>query len=110
MKRALFVFVMFAVSVATVACRPPRDRSDWRAPVTARPCKADTDCPAGSSCAIELGASQGTCFDPDAGAGSSTYPYGPRGPDSPGPDGGAGPQRAPGPPINAQPQPGDINI
>lgn len=103
----LFLFA----SLAVVACRPPRDRSDWRAPVTAKPCKADTDCPNGTMCAIELGASQGTCGDPDAGA---NHPYGyPDGTEGPGGSDGGGPgphRRPPGPPINVQPQPGDINI
>ena len=105
--------ILLFAAIGLVACRPPRDRGDWRAPVTAKPCKADTDCPNGTMCAIELGASQGTCGDADGG-----YPYGPRSPDDQGgPDGGGGPfpphqRRAPGqsPPFNVQPQPGDINI
>lgn len=114
MKRSAAPLAIFALVgagvLAVAACRPPRDRSDWRAPVTARPCKSDSDCPSGITCAIELGASQGTCDDPDGGARPYPYDYGPNAPDPHGDGGRPGPPRPQGPPINVQPQPGDINI
>lgn len=109
MKRPVAILVAASLALgvlALAACRPPRDRTEWRAPVTSHPCKSDSDCPTGSTCAIELGASTGMCSDPDGGS----YPYGPHSPDPRGGDGGPGPHRPSGPPINVQPQPGDINI
>jgi hypothetical protein len=69
-------------------------RTDWRHPPQA--CASDADCH-GGTCAIEMGASQGTC------AGGSL----PALPPAPGADGGT---RPPGPGPSIQPSSTDIQI
>ena len=63
MKRSVASLAIFALAgvavLAVAACRPPRDRSDWRAPVTSHPCKSDSDCPSGWSCRDNP---EGTCW------------------------------------------------
>ncbi len=104
--RRIGLAVVAVLGIAGVlACRPPRDRSDWRAPAgVPRSCATDADCPGGTACAIELGATQGTCT-PDGDGG--VYPYGP----ARGGEGGLPRPRGPQPPpFDVQPSPGDINI
>lgn len=84
-----------AIALAGIAaCTPRHPRHDWRSPATRAPCASDGDCPNGT-CAIELGASQGTC------APASPQPL-------PGSDGGTRPTPAPG--LNVQPSPNDIQL
>lgn len=85
------------LSVASLAaCAPRQKRADWRTPAShaATPCASDSDCPNGT-CAIEIGATQGTCSPADLAP-------------LPGPDGGT----RQGPPVGptVQPSPNDIKI
>lgn len=94
---AVAVVVLAALAALMVSgCVHPQKRTDWRNPAPASLCRSDADC-RGGTCAIELGASQGTCSPPEGG--SSGMPG----------DGGApNPGLNPGP--NVQPSPSDIQI
>src|SRR4051794_23074094 len=86
--------------VAATGCAHPQKRTDWRNPspsMQGHACTSDADCH-GGTCAIELGASQGTCSGPADGS-SSGAPA----------DGGA-PSQAPNPGPNVQPSSSDIQI
>jgi hypothetical protein len=88
---ALVLVAAFSLALAG-ACSRPQRRTDWRSPSPPAACTSDADCP-GGACAIELGASQGSC--------------GPASPLHPAVDAGA-----PGVPTHPaiQPSPGDIQI
>ena len=83
------------VALATLGCAHPQKRNDWHTPSPPMTCTSDADC-RGGVCAIEIGASQGTCGP----AGGS--------PGAPG-DGGA-PGLGPAPAPSVQPSPSDIQI
>jgi hypothetical protein len=94
---SLAALVTVACVVACIgACGPRQKRGDWRSPPPPTACASDTDCP-GGACAIELGASQGTC-GPASSQGS---------PGEGEEDGGAR-RLLPGPSV--QPSPNDIQI
>ena len=76
------------------ACTHNPHRNDWRAPAAPTTCTMDADCH-GGTCAIEVGASQGTCSAPSFAPGA-------------GADGGAAPGTSPGP--NVQPLSTDIQL
>lgn len=82
-------------TITTTGCQPRQKRNDWRNPATPHAtCTTDTDCP-GGTCAIELGATQGTC------SGTALPPLPPA-------DAGARPGSHPLP--NIQPSPSDIKL
>jgi hypothetical protein len=85
--------VLLTLSLA--ACAHPQRRNDWRTPSPPMACGTDADC-RGGTCAIELGASKGTCSAP---AGSPGSPA----------DAGA-PANGPNPGPNVQPSSSDIQI
>jgi hypothetical protein len=89
------VAVAAALALSLAACAHPQKRNDWRTPSPPMACTTDADC-RGGTCAIELGASQGTCSAP---AGSQGTPG----------DGGA-PVNGPNPGPNVQPSSSDIQI
>jgi hypothetical protein len=94
---SLAALVSLACVVTSVgACGPRQKRGDWRSPPAPTPCASDTDCP-GGACAIELGASQGTCGP----ASSQSAP-------GEGEDDGGAPGLQPAPIV--QPSPSDIQI
>lgn len=78
------------------ACSPRQKRTDWRTPAThaSTPCESDSDCPNGT-CAVEIGATKGTCSP------ANLAPL-------PGADGGTRPGPPAGPSV--QPSPNDIQI
>ena len=85
-----------SLTLSLAGCAHPQKRNDWRTPSPPMACTTDADC-RGGTCAIELGASQGTCSAPPGGA-----------PGMPG-DGGA-PSNGPNPGPNVQPSSNDIQI
>lgn len=93
LRLALVALVVLALA-SMAACIPRQKRTDWRSPAPRAACASDTDCP-GSTCAIELGATQGTC---------SGAPL----PALPDADGGARPSSHP--PVNIQPSASDIKL
>jgi hypothetical protein len=96
------VIAVIAVAAGLVACGGTHRRGDWHKPSPAAgpasACATDADCQ-GAPCAIELGATQGTCQPVDL--------VGPPGPHRA--DGGAHPL-PPGHPPLIQPSPSDIQI
>jgi hypothetical protein len=100
MKPRHAVVVGLVSLLAAAGCERPKKNNDWRSPAPQRAvrCTSDADC-RGRTCAIELGALQGTCTPTEDGR-----PL----PPLPGADGGAAP--GPGAPPNAQPSPNDIQI
>ena len=88
------VVVLAFAGAATFGCAHPQRRNDWRSPP--RACASDDGCH-GGKCAIEMGASQGTC------SGGSLPSLPPGG----GTDGGT---RPPGPAPSIQPSSSDIQI
>lgn len=93
---ALAVSLVALVALAAGGCAHPQRRNDWRTPAPPSACKSDADC-RGGTCAIELGASQGTCSPPAGGSSGA-----------PGDGGIPGPGPSPGP--NVQPSSSDIQI
>jgi hypothetical protein len=98
MKTSLALLVLAAAgTVALVACGGTHRRNnDWRALPPATACASDADC-GGGPCAIEMGATKGTCQPVDLVAPAH------------GGDGGARPSPS-GPPPLIQPSPSDIQI
>ena len=91
--RVSVVLVLAIGAVGAITACNHREQSNWRTPSpAAATCASDADCP-GSSCSIEMGASQGTCAPADLGP-------------SHGGDAGGGPR--PGPDV--KPSPTDIQI
>jgi hypothetical protein len=85
--------VLVMISLAACACVHAQHRNDWRNPP--RACTAEEPCPDGT-CAIPMGASEGTC------SGATLPPLPPHEV-----DGGARPS---GPPSTIQPSSTDIHI
>jgi len=85
-----------ALAVGVGGCTHPQKRTDWRNPAPPMLCRSDADC-RGGTCAIELGASQGTCSPPAEGSSGT-----------PGDGGAPNPGLTPGP--NVQPSPSDIQL
>jgi hypothetical protein len=89
--RCVTVVLVLAMG-AVAACKRPQ-QSNWRSPSPApTACGSDADCP-GSSCSIEMGASQGSCAPVEA---APLH----------GGDGGAGPRLGP----DVKPSASDIQI
>jgi|GEM_PF-4079962 len=106
---AITALVTLASALALGACRPPRNRYDWRAPAGAtRACHVDADCPSGQCVFDGIGEStrEGTCSGGSGETGSSSGGVSPNGvdggPRAPRPDGHDAPA--------VQPAPGDIHI
>jgi hypothetical protein len=98
-RHALLAVVLLVALAALMVCgcAHPQKRNDWRNPAPPMACTSDADC-RGGTCAMELGASQGTC---SPAGGSSGAPA----------DGGApSPGLNPGPGPNVQPSPSDIQL
>jgi hypothetical protein len=94
---ASMVITLVGISVGILAaCNHPKKSNDWRSPAPPLKCTTDADC-RGGTCAIELGAAQGT----------GTCTAAPLAP-LPGTDGGTRPGPGPGP--NVQPSSSDIQI
>ena len=103
--RATVAALAFAL-VAASGCNKPQRQNDWRSPSNTDPsrrpappasCTTDADCAAShGTCAIELGATQGTCTTPP---GLAPAPRG---------DGGSAPVQPAVP--NIQPSPSDIHL
>ncbi len=84
------------VALATFGCAHPQKRNDWRTPSPPMACKSDADC-RGGACAIELGASQGTCSPASGAPGDGGAP-------------GLNTPSGPSPAPSVQPSPSDIQI
>ena len=95
MKLPVLALSLCLVFACVFACNQQQKRNDWRSPAPPTACASDADCK-GGTCAIELGATQGTC------SGSGALPP------LPGADGGASPGSPNGP--NVQPSPNDIHL
>ena len=85
-----------ATLVTAVGCAHPQKRTDWRNPAPAAACKSDADCH-GGTCAMDLGAAQGTCSAPNDGSSGA-------------PNDGGTPNPGPNPGPNVQPSSSDIQI